>query len=233
MINIEYNILIVEDEFISLEYLKDILINIGFKDILYAKNAQDAIKIVEENDIDLIFMDININGSIDGIDCAKIINKIKVIPIIYTTAYADSATMKDTDNTNIYGYIIKPFTIQEVKVTLNIAMKFLEKIKKNKNNSSKNTIFLVDGYKYFKNTKTLKNNGSVVNLTKKELSIINLLCIHLNQNVSYDSFIDLVWEGKLVSQSTIRDAISRLKKKVPELDIQSISSFGYILKHQI
>ena len=46
MINIEYNILIVEDEFISLEYLKDILINIGFKDILYAKNAQDAIKIV-------------------------------------------------------------------------------------------------------------------------------------------------------------------------------------------
>lgn len=231
MIEKEYYILIVEDEFISLEYLKDILLNIGFEKIFYAKNAEDAIDITVKNKIDLIFMDININGSIDGITCAKIINKKAEIPIIYTTAYADSFTIKDANSTNIYGYIVKPFNIQELEATLNVAMKFLKKEKEkdiNKNNFE-NEILLAENYKYFKKTKTLKYNGNVVNLTKKELEILNLLSLHINQNISYDSLIDLVWEGKIVTASTIRDTISRLKKKVPELNIQNISNYGYVL----
>ena len=195
MLENEYLVLIVEDEFISSEYIKDILLHIGFKNIFKAKNAEDAIDITEKNKIDLIFMDININGSIDGITCAKIINERNEIPIIYTTAYADSRTIQDANSSNIYGYIVKPFSSQELEATLNVAIKFLEKEKKKDNNNvdtDKNNLYneinLTKNYKYLKNSKTLKYNGVIINLTKKELEILNLLCLNINQNISYDLF---------------------------------------------
>ncbi|NVJ54606.1 MAG: response regulator [Campylobacteraceae bacterium] len=224
----DFNILIVEDEFIAFAYLKNILEQMGFENILDAKNADNAKEIVFDKKIDLVFMDINIEGSIDGITCARLINEKDDIPIIYTTAYADINTINDTKETNIFGYIIKPFNYEDVDVTLSVAMRFLEK--KNSTLIIDEEFLLTKDYRYYKNSKTLKKNGVVVNLTKKELEIFNQLYLKFNQNISYELLSSEVWEGKDVSLSTIRDTISRLKRKVPEINIENIPNYGYILK---
>ncbi|AXH12555.1 response regulator [Halarcobacter bivalviorum] len=225
----EFNILIVEDEFIAFAYLKNILEKMDFINIYNARNSNEAKDKVSTYKINLIFMDINIDGSIDGIACARLINEKDNIPIIYTTAYADMNTINDTKETNMFGYIIKPFNYEDVDVTLSVAMRFLEK-----DNTTLNIIdeelTLTKDYKYYKNSKTLKKSGVVVNLTKKELEIFNQLSLKINQNISYEFLIDEVWKGKEVSLSTIRDTISRLKRKVPELNIQNVANYGYILK---
>ena len=95
MINKEINILIVEDEIISSEYLLSILQSLSFRTIYTATNMDSALEIVKKYKIDITFMDINISGSVDGISCAKILNMQYYLPIIFTTAYKDSDTIKE------------------------------------------------------------------------------------------------------------------------------------------
>ena len=235
MKNKDLNILIVEDEIIASEYLIHILQSFEYKNIFSASSMQEALKIIKENPIDLVFMDINIDGATDGIECAKILNKEYFLPIIFTTAYADEATLNDASETNIFGYLIKPFEANEVMITLKIALKRIKAITDTLNslentNSENNIIILSRAYKYDFITNTFYINNKVVDLTKKELDILDILCANINQNISYETLIEKVWYGKEISNSTIRDTISRMKKKIPDLHLDTIVGFGYILK---
>ncbi|MDK2091585.1 response regulator [Aliarcobacter butzleri] len=228
-----YNILIVEDEIIASEYLKNILISLNFKNIFEAKNSQGCLESVKNNKIDLILMDINIEGNLDGIKLAKLINKNSFIPIVYTTAYADADTINEAKESNVFGYLVKPFSSQEVEATINVAIKILSRFneKTNKSIDDKSSIVRInEDYSYNFDTKTLTRNGKVFDLTKKELVLLDFFCHNLNQNVSYDVMREYIWHSTNVSSSTIRDIVSRLKNKVPNLNIENIVNYGYILK---
>ncbi|MGJ0494266.1 helix-turn-helix domain-containing protein [Aliarcobacter cryaerophilus] len=60
-------------------------------------------------------------------------------------------------------------------------------------------------------------------LTKKELEVLDILCKNINKNISYEYLKD-------ISDSTVRDVVSRLKKKLDNINIENISNFGYVLK---
>ncbi|MCT7465247.1 helix-turn-helix domain-containing protein [Aliarcobacter cryaerophilus] len=60
-------------------------------------------------------------------------------------------------------------------------------------------------------------------LTKKELEVLDILCKNINKNISYEYLKD-------ISDSTVRDVVSRLKKKLDDINIENISNFGYVLK---
>lgn len=226
----ELNILIVEDEIIASQYLLNILESLGFVNIFEASSFDEALAIVKTNKINLVFMDININGSIDGINSARLLNKEYFLPIIFTTAYADSQTINEATDTNIFGYLIKPFEKNQVESTLLITLKRIN-ISFEKNSLLENSIInLGENQKYNLETKTFYINNKAINLTKKENDILYILCKNLNQNISYEFLLEYVWEEKNISNSTIRDTVSRLKRKTPDLNIETIINFGYILK---
>ena len=232
MKNKNLNILIVEDEVISAEYLKDILESFNISNIYDTSNMDNALDIVKKYKIDIVFMDINIDGSTDGITCAKILNEHYFLPIIFTTAYGDSATIAEASDTNIFGYLIKPFEANEVEASLTTALKTIETITNNTkpiNKSNENIIELGMGQKYNLLCKTFYINNIAINLTNNELNILNILCNNLDTNISYEVLKEKIWNNKDISNSTIRDTISRLKKKTPNLNITNIISFGYIL----
>ena len=231
--NKEQNLLIVEDEIISSEYLLSILDSFGFKNIFTASSMEEALDIVQKTKINLVFMDINISCSTDGITCAKILNKMYSIPIIYTTAYGDSQSILEASETNIYGYLIKPFEINHVEASLIVALKRIESIKKNSvitENQNKNIIKLPRGQRYSLLTQTFFVNNIPINLTGKEIEVLHILCKNLNQNISYNTLREDVWGYKDIANSTIRDTVSRLKRKTPNLNIQTVINYGYILK---
>jgi DNA-binding response OmpR family regulator len=226
-------ILIVEDELVSTEYLKEILYALHINTIYDAKSASQALDIVKQHQIDLIFMDINIQGSMDGIQCATHINAICFTPIIFTTAYADKNTITEASNTSTFGYVIKPFVPSDIEAALMVAlaqMKRLSHEKTSQSISSSKIIHLSSDYSYNLETKTLTHLNIAIKLTKKELQLLDTFCSNLNQNISYAYLKELIWEAKEVSDSAIRDAIFRLKKKIPSLQIENISNYGYILR---
>jgi len=240
MINTYFNnILIVEDEFLALEYLKDILSRLGFENILESKNGNDAISLCKNNEIDIIFMDINISGNLDGITCAREINQNKNIPIIYTTAYVDDETILEANTTNIFGYIMKPFNLKDVQSILLTANTFMTKQKQqdNKykkllgNKDTKNIVLLQNNYSYNFITQTMKYYENSIHLTKREVLIIELFCNNINEIVHYDLLKENIWQNENIASSTIRDAVSRLKKKLIYLDIKNIVNVGYKLEN--
>ncbi|SMF33421.1 HD domain-containing phosphohydrolase [Desulfovibrio gilichinskyi] len=115
-------ILIVEDEAIVALDIKARLQILGYTVIGVASNGIDAIEIALKQSPDLILMDIMLEGDLDGIDTAEVINGDGSIPVIYITAYADEETLKRAKITEPFGYIIKPFEDRELSLTIEMAL---------------------------------------------------------------------------------------------------------------
>ncbi|MFA9373196.1 MAG: response regulator [Poseidonibacter sp.] len=229
------NILIVEDEAISAHYLINILDSLGFASIFEVSNADEAMRTIENNQIDLVFMDININGAIDGITCAHLINERYFLPIIYTTAYSDSQTIINASDTNIFGFLIKPFDLSTVEATIRVALKKIDLFKNittNKpiNSINNNLIDLGENQIYNLEAKILYIENCTIDFTKKEIELLYVLASNLNQSISFEILTDFVWGNKNISNSTIRDTVRRLRIKAPKLNIQTVVGLGYILK---
>ena len=87
-------------------------------------NAQEAIDFLKANNdkIDVALLDINLNGELDGIDLANIIKAEYGIPFMFVTSYTDDKTLERAKHTSPIGYIIKPFTTEDLKTNLEIAL---------------------------------------------------------------------------------------------------------------
>ncbi len=123
-------ILVVEDEEITAEDIKDTLEELGYEVPITVPSGEEAIEKVEEIQPDLILMDIALEGKIDGIDAAEEIKKAYDIPIIFLTAYSDEKTIERVKNTKPEAYILKepfsmlykPFKPDELKGIIEITL---------------------------------------------------------------------------------------------------------------
>lgn len=117
-----YKILIVEDEIIVAEDIKAILEEFNYEVIAIANSGEIAIKEVSNNPPDLIMMDIQLKGDIDGVQAAEIIwNKFR-IPVVYLTANSDTKTIQRAKSSEPFGYITKPFREKELHTAIEIAL---------------------------------------------------------------------------------------------------------------
>jgi len=225
------HILIVEDEYLSSSFLCGVMNKLGFKNITMVSSANAAIEVVKNNKVDLVFMDINIDGSIDGIVCARLLNQEYPIPIIYITAYRDTLTIEEAGQTNIYGYLIKPFDEKDIEATLSVALKRTSNnLNEKKYENLDEKIDLGKEYNYCLKNRILFEKNIPIKLTKKESEVLYLLCKNINQNISYELFREYVWSNKMVANSTIRDTILRLRKKIPNIDLENSIGLGYSLR---
>src|SRR5579862_7833477 len=115
-------ILIVEDERITAEDLRDILTDLGYTVTASVSNGDEAIARAEETMPDLALMDIRIKGQLDGTETARILRERFNIPVIYLTAHADTATVARAKDAEPLGYITKPFQEAELHASIEIAL---------------------------------------------------------------------------------------------------------------
>ncbi|MBE9145636.1 hybrid sensor histidine kinase/response regulator [Planktothrix mougeotii] len=119
----DIKILIVEDELLIAKGLAKKLEKLEYAVVGIASSSESALQKVEETQPDVILMDIVIKGDLDGIETAKLIQEKFNIPVIYVTAYADDETLERAEETESYGYILKPFKEREVHAAIKIALK--------------------------------------------------------------------------------------------------------------
>ena len=115
-------ILIVEDEHIVAMDLQSRLRNLGYEVPETASSADEAVEKAGRVRPDLVLMDIFLNSDKDGIQAAGEIRSRYNIPIIYITAYADTATLQRAKITEPFGYILKPFEERELLTTIEMAL---------------------------------------------------------------------------------------------------------------
>ena len=123
-------ILIVEDERITAEDLRETLTDLGYLVTDAVSNGGDAIARAEENVPDLVLMDVRIQGDMDGTEAARVLRERFNIPVIYLTAHADSSTVMRAKDAEPLGYITKPFQEAALHASIEIALhKHAEELK--------------------------------------------------------------------------------------------------------
>lgn len=114
-------ILIVEDEMLIAANIAIQLETLGYEVVGIIPRGEEAVKVVQNEKPDLVLMDINLKGELDGITTAKKLQQEGQIPIIYLTANSDDAHFERAKETNPYAFISKPFKKLDLQRAIELA----------------------------------------------------------------------------------------------------------------
>ena len=108
-------ILIVEDEVLIALELEFRIRAMGYCVCGTASTGEKAISLVRETNPNLVLMDINLRGKLNGIEAADIIKSNYSIPSVFVTAFSDESTVRQIKNSMNNEYLFKPFIGKELK----------------------------------------------------------------------------------------------------------------------
>lgn len=228
------NIVIVEDEVITQRYLQDIFAQQKVTVSGCFDNAEETLEALKSIDCDMILMDINIKGPVDGIQLAKKILETHTLPVIFITAHNDDATLEELLELAPYGFIGKPFSSKEILVTLRIAYKryliHTAVSKVSPPSEATADILINEYYAYSQTLSQLYYDGEAVKLNKKQSMLLEILSKNVNHTVAYEAIISYLWEDHSISDSALRTLVYSVRKLLPDLPIVSHSKVGYSLQ---
>ena len=230
-------IVIVEDEVITQRFLQEIFDQHDASVVGCFDNAADFLAQIKDIECDMILMDINIKGPMDGIQLARKILEKHVVPIVFITAHNDDETVEETLELSPYGFICKPFTSKDVIVTTQIAYKQYQSRQNREEKAtlaeeSNDTVIINEIYTYTRKQPQLYRKGEPVDLSKNQHLLVKVLVENINQTVSYETLVSAIWEETEIADSALRTLIYSVRKLLPDLPIVSHSKIGYALEMQ-
>lgn len=146
-------ILIVEDCIITAKRIKKSLLSFGYEVVNMVTSGEEAVSSCFTHKPDLILMDIEIEGEMNGIETADQIRLYFDIPIIYLTALSDEATLSRAKVAGGFAYLVKPFRTRDLYANIEMITYAHNMKKKAKENEIKyQNIFdnMFDGFAYYK-----------------------------------------------------------------------------------
>lgn len=212
-------ILIVEDDRYISEMIRDTLGKQGFA-ISTVFDGEEALKIVESQNFDLILLDIMI-PKIDGMECLKVIRNKSMIPILIMSAKGEDVDKALGLGFGADDYIAKPFSMIElvarVKAILRREKHYIDLNNQLINPSYQDeTIQLGDLIIDMKNY-SIKKCGQDVKLTLKEFNILKLFITNPKQVFTKAQVYNLVWQDEYYGdENVINVHIRRLREKIED-----------------
>ena len=115
-------ILIVEDEAIIAADLQRRLGRLGCEVVGMAASGEDAIRLAAVLKPELVLMDINLQGELDGTQAARHLRDKMQLPVVYLTASSDATIVKRAKLTDAFGYLLKPLDERLLHITIEMAL---------------------------------------------------------------------------------------------------------------
>jgi len=167
-------VLVVEDEVIVAWNIAEALEEYGHFIVAKVGNGIQAVQLAREKQPDVIIMDIQLKGKIDGITAAEQIYHQWHIPVIYLTAHADEQTLQRALKTSPFGYLIKPFNSGELHTTIETTLqrKQAEILLDNTLTSREDGTIITDTNDYIKQAEFLR---SIYEGTQLSIFVVDVL----------------------------------------------------------
>ena len=174
-------------------------------------------------DVDLWILDIMLGDTISGYDIIKKIREENPdVPVIFTSA-------RDKDLDKIIGlelgsddYIAKPYSPKELVLRVNNIIRRVYSKDKQKLTYKDYTIDFEE--------RMVLHKGESINLTTLEFDLLYMFVTNINKSFSRDDILNNIWgENYFGTDRVVDDLVRRLRKKMPELDINTIYGYGYRL----
>lgn len=186
-----------------------------------ASDGLEACNKIATSSYHLLILDIKV-PEISGHDVMKYAKSLNLqTPIMIMTSLTGIEDLSYGYELGCNEYLKKPFELAELKFRVN------ELMRKYYNKDDKNTLKLANGYEYDFALKIIKFKAKIINLTNKEIAIIEYLLSKIGFFVNIAEIIDEIWEDKNVDSADIRVHISKIRQKTYENFIVSSRGFGY------
>lgn len=216
-----HTIVLVEDEKDLNSLIKAYLEKAGYEVVCFL-NGEDAL---EHTDMEahLWILDIMLGGDISGYDILKKIRETnEEMPVIFTSA-------RDKDLDKIIGlelgsddYITKPYSPKELVLRVNNIIKRVY---------SKDMQRIVYGrYLIDTDKRCVYLDDEELNLTTLEFDLLYMFLTNKNKSFSRDDILNIIWgEDYFGTDRVVDDLVRRLRKKMPDININTIYGYGYRL----
>jgi PAS domain S-box-containing protein len=116
------HVLIVEDEPVNAAVIEHQLRKLGYSVAGIATSGKEALELAQKTKPDVVLMDIQLEGQMDGVEAAITIQKTMGVPVVYLTGTSDEQTIERARTTEAFGYLHKPFHERDVHSTLQLAL---------------------------------------------------------------------------------------------------------------
>ena len=214
-------IVLVEDEKDLNSLIKAYLEKAGY-DVISYLNGEDAI---ENTNVDahLWILDIMLGGDISGYDILKKIRETnEEVPVIFTSA-------RDKDLDKIKGlelgsddYITKPYSPKELVLRVN------NMIKRVYSKESKKIVY--GNYTIDLDKRSVSQGEVELTLTTLEFDLLYMFVTNKNKSFSRDDILNIIWGSDYFGNDrVVDDLVRRLRKKMPDININTIYGYGYRL----
>ena len=219
-----YKICLVEDEINLNNLIKNYLEHEQYE-VITVYNGSDALKVIDDDkNIHLWILDIMLGDDVSGYDVIKKIKENnKEVPVIFTSA-------RDQDLDKIIGlelgsddYVTKPYSPKELILRVN---KLISRVYGESNSS----IINYENYEIDASKREVKDNGIDIKLTTLEFDLLMLFLNNKNRSFSREEVLKSVWgDDYFGSDRVVDDLVRRLRKKMPNMRINTLYGYGYRL----
>ncbi|MDO5046127.1 response regulator transcription factor [Campylobacter sp.] len=213
-------ILLLEDDFNYRESVSEYLQALGYE-VDEAPDGQVACDKIANNFYHLLILDIKV-PHISGHEVIKYAKDIGLeTPIMITTSLVDINDMAVGYELGCNEYLKKPFELAELKFRVN------ELIRKYHGTDDKNSLSIEGGFVFDFIKKQLKFEGNIIEISAKEIELIECLLYHKNSFVSLETLRGEVWGDKDVDPADVRMHVRKIRQKTKPDFIVSSRGLGY------
>ena len=211
-------ILVVDDEKLIRNVIKEYLLNEKYE-VLEAENGFDALRVLSENKVDLIILDIMM-PKMDGYECLKEIRKSLTIPVIMLSARKEEEDKLSGFNLGVDDYVTKPFSPKELVARVKAHLK--------RNNST--DVYTYKDLEVDYLGRKVMIEGKEVSLTPKEYELLLYFIKNKKEALSREQLLSNVWDYDYYGDDrTVDTHVKMLRKSLGKYRdlIKTVREVGY------
>ncbi|WP_206459002.1 response regulator transcription factor [Anaerovorax sp. IOR16] len=222
-----YRILIVEDDFVIANTLKDHLSKWGYE-VDYVMDFKEVLTKFINYNPQMVLMDISL-PFLNGYHWCTEIRRISSVPIVFLSSAADNMNIVMAMNMGADDFIAKPFDLSVVTAKIQALMRRSYSLSGQVNVMEHKGVILNIG------NATLTYKNEKIELTKNDFKILQILFEKAGTVVSRDSIMTRLWEDdNFVDDNTLTVNITRIRKKIEEIGlidfIKTKKGIGYLIE---
>lgn len=217
----KYKLLCVDDDIVTLKYLEASL-SIFFKQVITASNGEEANNKLRTVSVDIILTDLYMPNE-DGILFIENLRKHNLnVPVVFLSACSDIASLLKVIPLHASAYLLKPVGVEQI-------LKKLAEIMQKREEANNNDVCLyqIQGEIVLNvENKSVEKQGKPILLSKKEFDLLELLAKNNKSILSKDFIEEHLWREPIAS-SSVKTLIKKLRVKIGEDSIATITNIGY------
>ncbi len=203
----QLKVLIIEDDEIIAQDIKELLMDWQYMVIGNATNAIDGLALFQDKKPDIALVDVQLNGKADGIDLVEQFNQLGRIPVIFLTGSSDSQTVERAKKALPSAYLLKPFDERNLHISLELAISnFYGNQEKNVvANKSSEIKLTADSFLRNGNTLFIKQNYRFVKISLDDI-------IYVEADGNYSKIV--LKHQKILVRLSLNAVLERLEEEI-------------------